>query len=66
MSSIKLSIRDEVEPLVCSSCGKLLHPKERGVEFTCPNCGEVTIIRDYLCREQTVEYTCPKCGFKGP
>lgn len=64
--ALKLSIREEVEPPVCSSCGKIIHPKEKGVEFYCPNCGEVLIRRDYMCRKQGVEYVCPNCGFKGP
>lgn len=64
--SFRLSLREEFEPPVCSSCGKLIHPREKGVEFYCPNCGEILIRRCYDCRKQGVTYTCPKCGFEGP
>ncbi|MBW9140661.1 MAG: zinc finger domain-containing protein [Candidatus Aramenus sulfurataquae] len=64
--SVKLSLKEEIVPPVCSSCGRLIHPREKGVEFYCPNCGEVLIQRDKYCRLQGVEYTCPKCGFTGP
>jgi hypothetical protein len=64
--SFRLSLREETEPPVCSSCGKLLHPREKGVMFNCPNCGEVMIIRCSQCRKGIVSYVCPKCGFEGP
>lgn len=64
--SMRLSLREEVEPPLCSSCGKIMHPREKGAIFNCPNCGEITIYRDLYCRLQGVEYVCPKCGFVGP
>ncbi|MDT7875443.1 MAG: zinc finger domain-containing protein [Sulfolobaceae archaeon] len=64
--SFRLSLREEVLPPICSSCKRLLHPREKGVEFMCPSCGEVKIIRCYYCRKQGVTYVCPKCGFEGP
>lgn len=53
-------------PPVCSSCGKLVSPKEKGIKFLCPNCGSVTIWRCKMCRDLGVKYVCPKCGFEGP
>ncbi len=64
--SLRLSLKEETLVPVCSSCGKLLHPREKGVMFYCPNCGEILIIRDNMCRKQGVTYVCPKCGFEGP
>ena len=64
--TFRLSLREETEPPVCSSCGKLLHPKERGTQFYCPNCGQVVITRDNGCRKGVVTYVCPNCGFEGP
>jgi len=64
--NFRLSLREEIEPPVCSSCGKLIHPREKGVEFYCPNCGEIVIRRCYYCRKHIVTYVCPKCGFEGP
>ncbi|BBD72452.1 RNA-binding protein [Sulfodiicoccus acidiphilus] len=66
MAVPSLSIKDEVLSPICSSCGKLIHPREKAVAFLCPNCGEVLIWRDYHCRKQGIPYTCPKCGFEGP
>jgi len=36
------------------------------VKFTCPNCGEVEIVRSQHDRSIAAEYVCPKCGFVGP
>lgn len=51
----------------CSSCNRVISPSEEGVtKFSCPNCGEVLIIRCAKCRYFGNEYQCPKCGFTGP
>ena len=50
----------------CISCGKLIAPWEKAVQFVCPNCGEVVLWRCASCRKLGVEYKCPKCGFIGP
>ncbi|MEM0174023.1 MAG: zinc finger domain-containing protein [Sulfolobaceae archaeon] len=66
MSGIKLSLKEEILPLICSSCGKIIHPREKSVMFRCPNCGDIEIIRCASCRKQGITYICPKCGFEGP
>jgi len=51
---------------ICSSCGRLIPPFEKGVRFKCPNCGEATLWRCKLCRKLMNPYICPRCGFRGP
>jgi len=50
----------------CISCGKRITPGEKGMKFSCPACGAVTIWRCEKCRLFGREYSCPACGFKGP
>ena len=50
----------------CTSCGKLILPKELSSKFPCPNCGEAIIWRCEKCRLFVRSYTCPRCGFTGP
>ncbi len=64
--STQLSVYETAYMRVCTSCRRLLRPDEKAVVFSCPNCGQVEIIRCYKCRKQTVKYTCPVCGFTGP
>lgn len=64
--STQLSVYETAYMRVCTSCRRLLRPDEKAVIFSCPNCGQVEIIRCYKCRKQTVKYTCPVCGFTGP
>jgi predicted RNA-binding Zn-ribbon protein involved in translation (DUF1610 family) len=66
MSSVSLSLKEEIITPVCFSCGKLIHPEEKAVMFLCPNCGEIQISRCSSCRKQGTPYICPKCGFEGP
>lgn len=71
MSDLQVSSRgpaiiDTSNPPVCSSCGRLVTPLEKGVRFLCPNCGSVTLWRCRICRSLGVKYACPKCGFEGP
>ncbi len=49
----------------CTSCHREVNPGEY-VEFRCPACGEVTIVRCSRCRAIGNEYVCPVCGFVGP
>ena len=51
---------------ICTSCKRPIMPKEKGVKFYCPNCGQVTIWRCKRCRILVNPYKCPKCGFEGP
>jgi predicted RNA-binding Zn-ribbon protein involved in translation (DUF1610 family) len=50
----------------CSSCERLITPREDAVSFACPNCGKITIWRCELCRKLARRYVCPVCGFEGP
>lgn len=50
----------------CSSCNKIIVPKENFVKFVCPSCAGVTMVRCRKCREFGRSYKCPKCGFIGP
>ncbi|MGC9071526.1 MAG: zinc finger domain-containing protein [Acidilobus sp.] len=62
----KVDMLDTVQPPVCTSCGRIIHPKERAVAFYCPNCGKALIWRCSKCRKQGTPYRCPNCGFIGP
>ncbi|HDN83482.1 MAG TPA: DUF1610 domain-containing protein [Candidatus Altiarchaeales archaeon] len=48
----------------CTSCKREVY--KGYVEFKCPNCGEIQIVRCPHCRDIGVKYTCEKCGFTGP
>ncbi|MHA1754001.1 MAG: zinc finger domain-containing protein [Candidatus Odinarchaeia archaeon] len=56
----------ELEPPVCSSCGRLIAPDDKAVHFSCPKCGEITIWRCEKCRLFANTYKCIKCNFEGP
>ncbi len=62
----KLDIYDPIQPPVCTSCGRIIHPTETATVFYCPNCGVAVIRRCARCRAQGTPYTCPNCGFTGP
>ncbi|WP_460124978.1 zinc finger domain-containing protein [Stetteria hydrogenophila] len=63
----KIDVYDFIQPPVCTSCGRIIHPSERGaVAFYCPNCGQQLIWRCAKCRSQGTPYKCPNCGFEGP
>ncbi|RZN48531.1 DUF1610 domain-containing protein [archaeon] len=49
----------------CSSCHREITPKEKMVQFPCPECEE-TVIRCEKCRVLGNKYTCTSCGFVGP
>jgi len=51
---------------ICNWCHKPIIPKEKSVNFPCPNCGKVIIWRCGKCRKMGQPYVCPACGFKGP
>lgn len=59
-------IIESATPPICSSCGRLISPYEKGVKFYCPNCGAVLLWRCRKCRELSLPYRCPNCGFEGP
>lgn len=48
---------------VCSSCGR---NSIECVEFPCPSCAKVRIVRCNDCRKNENKYVCKECGFKGP
>ena len=50
----------------CTSCKKEISDEKGAVEFPCPNCNEVMIIRCEHCRSVAAKYVCHKCGFEGP
>uniref|UniRef100_A0A7C4JM07 DUF1610 domain-containing protein n=1 Tax=Staphylothermus marinus TaxID=2280 RepID=A0A7C4JM07_STAMA len=64
--SAEIKIYETVSPPTCSSCHRLMDPREKGAVFPCPNCGKVLIRRCKSCRKHSVPYVCPNCGFKGP
>jgi predicted RNA-binding Zn-ribbon protein involved in translation (DUF1610 family) len=47
----------------CSSCGS---GTSDYVEFGCPSCGKVKIVRCASCRGNNTPYLCKSCGFRGP
>ncbi|MBN2053099.1 DUF1610 domain-containing protein [Candidatus Woesearchaeota archaeon] len=50
----------------CLSCNVSVVNDRGSVKFTCPNCGQYTIIRCSNCRKTVAKYKCPACGFEGP
>ncbi len=36
------------------------------VQFPCPNCLKVTIVRSLFSRKIVAVYKCSECGFEGP
>ncbi|MEM5872057.1 MAG: zinc finger domain-containing protein [Candidatus Aenigmatarchaeota archaeon] len=50
----------------CVSCGIKIENQRNWVEFLCPNCGKIKIIRCEKCRALGNEYLCSSCSFKGP
>ncbi|MFH1850177.1 MAG: zinc finger domain-containing protein [archaeon] len=54
------------EQLQCGSCKNRITNTTGVVEFLCPSCGKVVIIRCKKCRVLATPYSCPECGFTGP
>ncbi len=52
--------------LKCSTCGISLLGQDDFVKFSCPECGETTVMRCSQCRKLSNGYRCEKCGFEGP
>jgi len=50
----------------CTSCTRPILPGTKAVRFNCPNCHQVLIWRDELCRKFSRRYKCVNCGFEGP
>ena len=48
---------------VCVSCGRL---SDKYVDFKCPKCGKVELVRCYNCRETFIKYRCKECEYEGP
>lgn len=65
-ASRRISISEPVVTKKCSSCNRLIRPREKAAIFLCPNCGKVEIIRCAKCRKMSIPYVCPVCGFQGP
>ncbi len=57
---------EELKLPICISCKSPIVPGEKGVNFPCPNCGEIIMWRCKRCRSIANAYKCPKCGFVGP
>jgi len=66
LASRGISLTEPASVRKCSSCNRLIMPREKAVIFKCPNCGRVEIVRCTKCRKMSVPYECPVCGFKGP
>jgi len=62
----RIDVYDSIQPPICSSCGRIIHPGEKATVFYCPNCGKAIIWRCQRCRRQGTPYKCPYCGFEGP
>src|SRR5439155_18837476 len=50
----------------CTSCNRPILPRSKSSRFYCPNCHQVLIWRDELCRQFSRRYKCANCGFEGP
>jgi predicted RNA-binding Zn-ribbon protein involved in translation (DUF1610 family) len=50
----------------CLSCGRRVEAERDWVEFTCPGCGKVKILRCGKCKRLENTYLCPGCKFEGP
>lgn len=50
----------------CTSCNVDITNMNGSIEFDCPNCGKVKIIRCSDCRTKAIKYKCSGCGFEGP
>lgn len=62
----RIDVYDPIQPPLCTSCGRIIHPSEKATVFYCPNCGKALIWRCQVCRRQGSTYVCPNCGFEGP
>ena len=51
---------------LCISCKKEINNDAGSVEFSCPSCGETSIIRCTHCRDVGANYICQNCNFEGP
>lgn len=50
----------------CTSCGKRIESEKNWVEFACPQCGKVSILRCEKCKRLENTYECQDCSFIGP
>tara|TARA_B100000408_G_C10288617_1_gene219258 strand:+ start:851 stop:1108 length:258 start_codon:yes stop_codon:yes gene_type:complete len=66
MNSCNISLPDQMEIPVCTSCTRPILPGGLSVKLQCPNCNEKTIWRCPKCRKFTRTYTCSACSFEGP
>ncbi len=55
-----------METKVCTSCKKKVVNDKGSVNFSCPNCEKMEIVRCTTCKRNGTVYTCAGCGFKGP
>lgn len=56
-----------IETPRCTSCNKVIHPRDTSViAFVCPNCGQGIIIRCAKCRVLGKTAKCPVCGYEYP
>ena len=60
-----MCMSEEIKEKMCTSCGKRIESETDWVEFSCPACGKVTIIRCNKCKRLENKYKC-SCGFEGP
>ncbi|MBI4919084.1 DUF1610 domain-containing protein [archaeon] len=51
---------------LCTSCKKKITNNVGTVNFLCPKCGKVKLVRCSNCRRNAVKYACYECGFRGP
>jgi predicted RNA-binding Zn-ribbon protein involved in translation (DUF1610 family) len=56
----------KAESKKCSTCGRSVESESIWVEFPCPSCGKVKIVRCEKCKRLENPYICPSCGFRGP
>lgn len=51
--------------VLCGTCRTDVSVVDSSVNFKCPGCMKLVIVRCGDCRNQGIKYSC-KCGFEGP
>ena len=54
------------EEVLCSTSKQNIANDSGSVQFKCPKCSKVTVIRSSHSRQIVSRYECQECGFEGP